>query len=169
MPATRRNNDAVETFPCGRLADCNDVGGVASAQVIPDASGDSKGSDRYGMVSRTDSAGEWWDRLGLPIPFGPDLIFADSFEAAGGGCTIGNWDVSSGITEADADVQSPTHRRFSGPCGLRVPVLGGNPAFLRNAFVWRVAFECAFMRFLIRSPGKLRCCRVCNSANHSLT
>lgn len=39
-------------------------------------------------------------------------------------CTVGNWSVQAGLTDADTGTQGADNRRYGGPCGLRVELDG---------------------------------------------
>lgn len=55
-----------------------------------------------------------------------DTIFTDRFEVLKGraACTVGNWSMASGLSDANTGTQGSDNRRYGGPCALRVPVDG---------------------------------------------
>lgn len=46
-------------------------------------------------------------------------------------CTVGNWSNAVGLTDANVGVPSASNRRYTGPCGLRVPIVS-TPAYVEN-------------------------------------
>jgi hypothetical protein len=106
----------------------------AAAQSLSGSAEDRRSGNAFGMMERPDSARVWWDSAGLPLPFGGlNLIFSDSFEDLFGktDCSIFEWTENVNIVSTDAGLPSIANRRFSSPCGLRVPIVGGEPAYLQ--------------------------------------
>jgi len=129
----------------------------AAAQSASGAVDDRRSVNAFGMMERPDSARAWWDSAGLPLPFGVELIFSDSFEELFGkfDCSIFEWSNNVGIANSNAGLPSLSNRRFSTPCGLRVPIVSGEPAYLQLDLSGETDVNVRFYGFFDGASGEV--------------
>jgi hypothetical protein len=125
----------------------------SAAQLLPVASNDGPRADAFSMMESAGSERVWWDANGVPTPFGPDLLFADSFE--GKDCTIAAWDGAISLSDANTGVQDGSNIRFSGPCGLGMVVGGGDPAYLVKSLSLESSLRIRFYVFFDGVSGQV--------------
>ncbi len=77
-----------------------------------------------------------------------DGIFADRFESGVDTCTVANWGMVSGLSDANAGMQDGSNRRYGGVCGLRVPVDGTARFVSDNSPLGEASYIARFYTFL---------------------
>lgn len=125
----------------------------SAAQALPGASSDRLPADAFAMMERAGSERVWWNAEGLPTLFGSTLIFEDSFE--GVSCNIAAWHAAQGLSDADTGVQDGSFKRFSGPCGLGLLVVGGEPTYLVDSLSDETSIRIRFYVFFDGVSGEV--------------